>query len=112
MDAPPYKRVFGLFLAWQDDGGANAWRDGVNEFKVQMEKLTDTLKSCYNFDVESWFIPSDDSWRALDAKLTELMKKSDESSDSQRANSTLLIVYYGGHAIPNPDDAADLLLVP
>ena len=113
MDPPPYRPVFGLFLAWEDDDGANAWRHGVNAFKVQLEKLMARPRVLLQLPTYSHgSSSSNDSWRALDARLTELMDKGNGGSDSQRAISTLLIVYYGGHAIPEPEDAADLLLVP
>lgn len=112
MTIHPYKRVFSLLLAWEDDGGANAYKGGVNEFKEQMKELAEIFEYCYSFEVEIWLIPSESPSRALDTKLSELFKKGDGSKDSHDVNSTLFIIYYGGHAIPHPDDAADLYLVP
>lgn len=78
----PYTGVSALLLRWEDDD-----LDVEREITV----LSQTLQDCLGFDVGEWHIPSQNSTRALQARLYDfqnLHQKEDE----------LLIVYYGGHS--------------
>ncbi|KAK0671982.1 hypothetical protein QBC41DRAFT_269574 [Cercophora samala] len=110
MGQQQYQNVLGLFLAWEEDGGEHA-STGQNPFHMQLEELAHTLQLGYNYDIEPWLIPSDKYPRALDRKVNEIVERS--NTLSQKDKSTLLIIYYGGHAVANPHEPDnDLLLVP
>ncbi|KAK4173832.1 hypothetical protein QBC36DRAFT_219783 [Triangularia setosa] len=112
MGQQQYQNVLGLFLAWEEDGGEHASTE-ENPFHTQLEELAHTLQMGYNYSVDQWFIPSEKYPRALDKKLNEVVERSNNRSQEGQNTLDLLIVYYGGHAVINPNEREnDLLLVP
>lgn len=112
MGQQQYQNVLGLFLAWEEDGGEHA-STGENPFHTQLEEFVHTLQLGYNYDIEQWLIPSEKYPRALDKKLNETVERINECSKKEEGALDLLIIYYGGHAVANPHEPDnDLLLVP
>ena len=76
-----YGQVEALLLGWAEDDL------GVHE---EIDKLEKLLSSDFNFQTDSWRIPSDDAEDQLTQKLLSFRKG--------KYSNDLLILYYGGHA--------------
>ncbi|KAK3313608.1 hypothetical protein B0H66DRAFT_566617 [Apodospora peruviana] len=80
-----YTRVKVLLMSWEkDDLGVES----------ETQALSSIFQGLYNYDVESWKIPSRRPAIELSRKIADLI-------DTYGREGNLLIFYYGGHARPN-----------
>jgi hypothetical protein len=81
-----YKQVFSLLLHWEDD-----------DLKVapEVESLGATLRDVYNYKTETWKIPSKRPDWDIKERLIRFLRAND-------AQGNLVVFYYAGHAVPNP----------
>lgn len=77
-----YAKVDVILLSWEDE-------DPRLPVSIEIKELAETLKGIYNFDVEEWLIPADDSHNRLQTKVLQFL----DNSNPQH----LKIVYYAGH---------------
>jgi hypothetical protein len=75
-----------------------SWKDGDPAIYNQLVELKNVFKEDYNYNVEEWAIPPENSYHALDGKLSRFLDND--------GKETLLILYYGGHGSSNSDKAA------
>ncbi len=79
----PYENVIALLISWKDDDL------GVVE---EINELKSIFRDTYKFSVETWAIPSG-KWRCFN-----LVRKIQSLLESDDAQGTLFVFYYGGHA--------------
>ena len=75
-----YRKVHVLLLSWEDDN--------LGVFSEVLE-LKEVFRDVYHYEVEQWFIPSEQSFKALRQQITRFLDKFEDKDN-------LLIVYYGG----------------
>lgn len=71
-----------IILSWKDE-------DPHLPVSLEIKELSKTLADMYNYNVEEWLIPADDSHNKLQTKVLQFLGDSDPRH--------LKIVYYAGH---------------
>jgi len=66
------------------------WTDDDLDIQTELDRLREVFEFQFRFATEQWNIPSNNSTRALQAKLYDFQ-------EAHQSESELLIVYYGGH---------------
>jgi hypothetical protein len=77
-----YAKVDVILLSWEDE-------DPHLPVSVEITELASVFTNLYEYQVEQWLIPSDNSHNRLQTKILEFLGSSDPEH--------LKIVYYGGH---------------
>jgi hypothetical protein len=77
-----YTQVSALLLSWEDE-------DPQLPVSLEINALKDVLVNLYEFEVEEWKIPTQDSHMELNLKILQFLKDS--------STKHLKIVYYAGH---------------
>jgi hypothetical protein len=81
-----YVDVRVLLLSWESDDL------GVDD---EVSALASVFRDIYRFDVEWWTIPDETPGRHTTKKVIQFVESGNDPD-------TLLILYYAGHAAPNP----------
>jgi hypothetical protein len=81
-----YKTVYAILLMWGDDDLNVA---------SEVSMLEETLRVDYRYETAIWKIPSEKPGWEIKTKLIYFLREKD-------APESLIIFYYGGHAMPNP----------
>ncbi|KAK3370005.1 hypothetical protein B0H63DRAFT_485916 [Podospora didyma] len=81
-----YRRVHALLLYWEDDDLNVA---------PEVASLASTFREIYHYYTKIWTIKSERPSLDLTSKLIQFLRDND-------AEGNLVILYYGGHAVPNP----------
>ncbi|KAM0125972.1 hypothetical protein ACHAO1_010337 [Botrytis cinerea] len=81
-----YPRVYALLLLWEDE-------DPYLPVSQEVHELGIVLASIYNFEVETYLIPSEGSHKKLNQKILDFVELGGDSAEH------LKIVYYGGHGM-------------
>jgi len=84
-----YQEVHVLLLSWEDDN--------IGVFR-EIERLRYVFFNLYRFDVQEFRIPGKTPQKAATVRLSSFLE--------QDGPSSLLIVYYAGHARPSPQSSA------
>ena len=96
-----YERVRVLLLGWEQDARySQRVRDQLRNMGRLTSELNIVFKDIYNYEVEEWSIPMQESQSELNDKLSQFRK-------SYNKPMHLLILYYGGHG--GVDAGGDLL---
>jgi len=81
-----YKAVFALLTYWEDDDLNVA---------PEVAALGTTLSQVYHYKVDIWKIPTKNPGWQITARLIQFLTDND-------AKGNLVLFYYAGHAMPNP----------
>jgi hypothetical protein len=82
----PYSTVKVLMIRWKDST--------QEDFKTQLKRLAREF-TAHNYDVEEYEIESEKPQQSLSTRLLSFL--------SYDGRNTMLILYYGGHALNNQD---------
>ena len=94
-----YKAVYALLLTWEgDDGNIKVLQHGAWSIEA-------TLRETYKYDTCLWKIPRRKPAREITHILSQFLKAND-------AAGNLVVVYYGGHALPSAQPGGAPLWVP
>jgi hypothetical protein len=85
-----YKEVFALLTYWEDDDLNVA---------PEVAALEATLSQVYHYRVEIWKIPTKNPGWQIIARLIQFLTLHD-------AKGNLVLFYYAGHAMPNPQSGS------
>lgn len=81
-----YSNVYVLLLCWEDE-------DPKLPVTIEAEELNGVFEDLYDFDVETWKIPSQSSHNRLNRKVLDFVSLGGDRKED------LKIVYYGGHGM-------------
>jgi hypothetical protein len=81
-----YHDVFVLLLAWEEDEKSTS---------PEFAHLEETFRCVYHYKTEVWKMPTRSPERDIKERLLSFLSVND-------AEDTLVIIYYTGHAMPNP----------
>lgn len=81
-----YPRVYALLLLWEDE-------DPYLPVSQEVHELGIVIASIYNFEVETYLIPSEGSHKKLNQRILDFVELGGDSAEH------LKIVYYGGHGM-------------
>jgi hypothetical protein len=88
-----YTSVHAVLISWASDGKDDEeCARQLRSMHEQLCQLRDALKFQYAFQTEEWQLTRDGPRRNFTRKLADLISTQDEKEDS-----TLLILYYAGH---------------
>jgi len=85
--ASPYEKVSALVLYWAED-------DFETSCAEEAQKVVELFQTDLNYDVQVFPIPITNSWNLLLQAVVNFMCFND-------SHSSLLIIYYSGHADPD-----------